>query len=183
MIAQRLQQAARESLAEAMIAHTEEPLPRWSGAALTRPWRSAARGRRAAVFEGFHDRLVWGTSLTFVARGPLELGSASNSTIIPTFRVARGSGGQRTMMEKDLACLGVPQKAEATLCMYRLNGPLLYGISLWVWAGVVRCLSFRLRGTALFAASFSKRLSGKTVVTRTLPHTHSLKKSHRVRLP
>jgi hypothetical protein len=86
-------------------------------------------------------------------------------------------------MEKDLASLGVPQKAEATLCMYRLNGPLHYGISLWVWAGVVRCLSFRLRGTALFAASFSKRLSGKTVVTRTLPHTHSLKKSHRVRLP
>jgi hypothetical protein len=28
MIAQRLQQAARESLAEAMIAHTEEPLRR-----------------------------------------------------------------------------------------------------------------------------------------------------------
>jgi molybdenum cofactor synthesis domain-containing protein len=42
---------------------------------------------------------------------------------------------------------------------------------------------FIMRDTALFAASFSKRLSGKTVVTRTLPHTHSLKKSHRVRLP
>jgi hypothetical protein len=37
-------------------------------------------------------------------------------------------------MEKDLASLGVPQKAEATLCTYRLNGPLHYGISLWVWA-------------------------------------------------
>jgi hypothetical protein len=74
-------------------------------------------------------------------------------------------------MEKDLASLGVPQKAEATLCMYRLNGPLHYGISLWVWAGVARCLSFRFeKDAALFAASFSKRLSGKTVVTRTLPH-------------
>jgi hypothetical protein len=73
-------------------------------------------------------------------------------------------------MEKDLASLGVPQKAEATLCMHRLNGPLHYGISLWVWAGVARCLSFRLRDAALFAASFSKRLSGKTVVTRILPH-------------
>jgi molybdenum cofactor synthesis domain-containing protein len=42
---------------------------------------------------------------------------------------------------------------------------------------------FIMRDAALFAASFSKRLSDKTVVTRTLPHTHSLKKSHRVRLP
>jgi hypothetical protein len=73
-------------------------------------------------------------------------------------------------MEKDLASLDVPQKAEATLCTYRLNGPLHYGISLWVWAVVARCLLFRLRDAALFAASFSKRLSGKTVVTRTLPH-------------
>jgi len=37
-------------------------------------------------------------------------------------------------MEKDLASLGVPQKAKAALCTYRLNGPLHYGISLWVWA-------------------------------------------------
>jgi hypothetical protein len=36
-------------------------------------------------------------------------------------------------MEKDLASLGVPQKAEATLRTYRLNGPLHYGISLWLW--------------------------------------------------
>jgi hypothetical protein len=55
------------------------------GAALTRPRRSVAHGRWAAVYEGFHDRLVWGTSLALVARGPLELGSTSNSTTLPTF--------------------------------------------------------------------------------------------------